>query len=470
MFRTTLQLSLLVLSSCLLIACGGSGSNNSTPADSLSVDLSLPDSLTGGSSNASVQSASKTLNTLSASNSSAASKMQQITLSAASGTGQPCFYNGIDEEDPFRNGYQSTRFMVSVMASWTCIADLLIDISTVVPHDGQIKETENNMDNATYKADEPTHYSVVDESDTQTTINMYYGYTRSSPPIAGETSQFYISWNKTSSTDYQGRLVINASNVNWENRKVDDPVMMRMDFNFNSRTQIADMFLKFDENNLWADGMRISISKDLNAGPLDKVFVARGLIGMRAQFLPVPGISETPQVQLFTVSDGFGNGAAIAEFQNFSLPLALNPTSANHMGNYLFDKKDIYFFEFDRDWEYISKTIVSSEYRGGRTTPASGGSWLPFDPSLDLIITGMALDADYFSGDKCASSGDDCNAFLNAVFDFSGGFAGQEQNQGSDPMDWRSNAIDSAAYLDSVYPNGIDWSNAFDLSFTPGAP
>ena len=462
MIKTPFHLAPLLLGSILLAGCsGGQDSSTQPPVESFSIDMGLPDSLTGGSGQ-------QTLAGKTRSQQSISSKIRSVSLSANAGTGQPCFYNGINDDDPFRNGYQTTKFMLSVMASWTCVADMLIDISTVVPHDGLIRETENDMNSASYQADEPTHYSVQDESESQVTINMYYGYSRSLPPVAGEAPQFYISWDKTSSTDYQGRLVINASGVNWQNRKPDDPVMMRMDFVFSSSRQSADMFLKFDQNNQWAEGMRISISKDLTAGPLDQVYTAKGLIGMKGQFLPVASIGEIPQVQLFTVADGFGNGAAIEEIQDMSLPLELNAGTGNHLGNYLFSKKDTYFFKYDGAWEYIDKTIVAAEYRGGRTTPATGGSWIPFDPSLDIIITGMpALSADYFSGNKCATSGDDCSALLNGVFDFSGGFAGQEANQGSDPMDWRSTALGNAVYLNSIYPNGIDWSNAFDLSFTP---
>jgi hypothetical protein len=61
--------------------------------------------------------------------------------------------------------------------------------------------------------------------------------------------------------------------------------------------------------------------------------------------------------------------------------------------------------------------------------------------------------------------GDDCTELLNAIFE--DGFAGQESNQGMDPNDWRSTAIQNPVYLDSVYPNGSDWNGAFDFSFTP---
>ena len=82
-----------------------------------------------------------------------------------------------------------------------------------------------------------------------------------------------------------------------------------------------------------------------------------------------------------------------------------------------------------------------------------------------MIIAALALDSDYFAGSKCAQLNDDCNQLLNAVF--VDGFADQEKNQGSDPMDWRSNALAGASYLESVYPNGLNWSGAFEQSFTP---
>lgn len=452
MFTTTRLVAAIFFTATLLSACGGS---DSPAGENLSLDMQIPDSMTGG----------RTGNQLTKQTVTA---IDDSVHAASSGSGQPCSYIGIDDDDPFRNGYQTTRFMVSVMATWTCVADMLIDISAYVPHNGAIVETDNDTNAADYDADEPTHYSVSDDSATQTSIRMYYGYDRSHPPIAGEDPQFYISWNTTADNNVEGRIVIDGNGVNWENHQADDPVMMRMDFEFNDKTQLADMFLQFDDGNQWADGFRIQMTRDLRANPLTKVFEARGLINAKAQFAPVAGISETPDVQLYAVSDSFGNGAAIAEFQDLSLPLLLNAGSNNHLGNYLFTKKDVYFFEADQDWDYIHKTVTSSEYRGGRTTPATGGTWVPFDPSLNLIISGLALDPAYFTGSLCALEGDDCNDLLNTIFDYGDGFAGQEPNQGSDPMDWRSTAIDGAQYLATVFPNGVDWTNAFDFSFTPG--
>jgi len=454
MLTTKTWLPVIIAGSVILSACSSEDGTGITP-NLITMDMQIPDSMTGGENKA----LSK----------SSFAKAGKAPLSATSGasTGQPCSFIGVEDEDIFRNGYQTTKFMVSAMATWTCIADLLIDVSDFVPHDGKIIETENDFNADNYDADEPTHYSVIDNSDTQTSIFLYYGYGRSNPPIAGETPQFFISWNEGTDGVIDGRMVIDGTGVDWEDHQSDDPVMMRMDFNYTDSQQFADMFLQFDEANVWADGFRIEMIKDLNANSLDKVFEARGMIAMKSQFIPLNGISEVPDVQIYSVSDGFGNGASVAEFQNVSFPLPLNIFTANTLGNYLLTKRDEYYFEFDMDWDYIHKSITTSEYRGDRTTPASGGTLDPFDPSLDLIISELSLDAGYFNDNQCAKIGDSCNALLNEVHDYLNGFAGQEGNQGTEPQDWRSTALNAATFLNSVYPNGIDWNGAFDFSFTP---
>ena len=444
----------LLITCGILSGCGeSSNSNNSPTDDNLSVRMQLPDSLTGGSDINSPR--------------SIASKIANVALASKGGTGEPCSFIGHeDKDDPFRNGYETSRFLISTMATWTCVADLLIDLAAVVEHSGNILETENDTLAIDYDADEPTHYSITDISDTQVSVRMYYAYSRAVPPLPTDPSQFYISWNEISEDIFEGKMIIDISVIDQEETNEDDLSMMRMDFDFDQDQRSADMFLRFEDDNIWADGFRIQITKDLNASPLGQVFTARGLIEMTGQFFPVAGISETPNIQLFTVADLLGNGATIEEVQNFSLPLLLNFFLDNHLGDYLFTKQDVYFFEADRDWEYINKEISSSEYRGSRNTPATGGSWLPFNPSIDMINTALALPASYFSAGQCENIGDDCNDFLNAVF--ANGFSDQEQNQGTNPMDWRSSALDNADYLNSVHPNGINWDGAFDQTFTPG--
>ncbi len=446
-------MSLLFISGVTLLAGCATETDETTDtgADSLSLDLQLPDSLTGGTALQSRPVAFKSVTS---------------AISNKASTGEPCAFQGIeDDEDLFENGYKTTRFLVSTMATWTCIADLIIDITDLIEHDGSLIESDNDTQAENYDPSEPTHYSVTDETDSQTTARMYYGYDRANPPTSDSLPEFYISWNTTGEDIAEGRMIIATNGINGEQVDPEDPVRMRMDFNFDQNTRRADMFLQFDENNRWADGMRIEIVKDLNASVLGQVYTARGMIKMNDQFFNVTSITEIPGIQFYTVSDMLGNGAAIEEIQNMSLPLWLNLLQNNNLGNYLFTKKDVYFFKDDADWEYINKTITSATYKGGRTTVVSGGSWLPFNPSLDMIISALDLDTNYFSGELCADINSSCVELLNAVF--INGFAGQEQNQGSNPLDWRSAALENAAYLRSIYPNGIDWTDAFELSFTP---
>jgi hypothetical protein len=293
-------------------------------------------------------------------------------------------------------------------------------------------------------------------------VRLFYGYPRSAPPVASSVPGMFVAWDKSTNGALTGRMVLDAELINGEHRKPDDPIAMRMDFTFNDSAKTADMYLRFDAGNPWADGLRIQVTQDLTANPTQTVFVARGLTEMKRQFVPVDGISELPKLKVYTVSNRAGTGAAIAEFIDVGLGLPLNET--NHLGNYLFNKTDTYFFQYDQDWDYIHKYVDTAILRGQRTTPASGGSWLPFDPSLDIIESALNLGSGYFAN-TCARAGDECSALLNAIF--GDGFAGQEKNQGSDPLDWRSTAIASPDYLTTVYPNGVSWDGAFDPVFTP---
>jgi len=441
----TMLLAVLVIYACSIIE-GDADSDDPDTNINLSLDLELPNSLTGDRMPGAGTSG--------------------VTPAAQSDPNQPCAFMGSEEEDFFENGYEMTKFMVSAIATWTCIADTLIDIAATVDHDGEIHQTDNVIGEDDYDEEDPTHYSVSDDSDTQTTIRFYYGYHPSEPPEPEDDPQFYLSWNAPEDSDLTGRLIIDGEEVNPEDRDPDDPTMVRMDFTYSDIQEQADMYLQFDQNNEWAEGFRIQVTKDLTASPLGQKFTALGLIKMKAQFFEVDGITEVPDVHMFTVADAFGNGAALAEFREISVPLIISEVPDNHLCNYLFDKDDIYFFEDDSDWEWIYKSIDNVEYRGSRTTPATGGSGQ--DPSLDMIVTWLELDDDYFTGNKCVFPGDDCTDLLNAVFE--DGFADQEPNQGSNPGGWRSdiiNTIDESDYLKSIYPNGENWEGAFTFSFTP---
>ena len=155
--------SLLLGSVLLTVGCAPSsgGGNNPVVGQSL-LGMGIPDSLTGGEGTGTPSGA----------------LMRSASALKSSGGGDssgPCFYNGVEDEDILRNGYRMTKFMVSAMVTWTCVTDLIIDISKAVPNDGMIHESDDNdTTDPNYEADEPTHYSVTVDSDTQKTVRMYY--------------------------------------------------------------------------------------------------------------------------------------------------------------------------------------------------------------------------------------------------------------------------------------------------------
>ena len=446
LFKTQVWLP-LAMSAALLSGCGGSSSEDpggQPPATSPFISMDLPDSLTGGPVTA--------------------SKPLSVTAAAAQNDGDvPCAYLGVEDDDPFRNGYQMTKFMVSAVASWSCIADFLIDLAEaqIVPHDGTIHETDNDLNAADYDPEDPTHFSISDDSDNQTTVRLYYGYDRENPPLMGADPQFYVSWVENARAEVEGRMIIDGMGINPQDRAADDPTWARMDFHFTAAQKVADMFLRFNEGNPWAEGFRIRVNKDLTAGSLAQVFTAQGKVEMKTQFVPVDGVDALPILDMYTVADKFGNGAAVADFVDVALALPINET--NNLGNYLFTKQDKYVFDLDGDADWIYKTFSAATYEGGRTTVATGGTG--DNPSLDMISGYFWPQQPNYFDSNCNDANTDCVELFNKIFE--DGFAGQEKNQGSDPMDWRSMAIASPEYLDSVYPNGMDWSGAFDFSFTP---
>ncbi|NOZ53895.1 MAG: hypothetical protein GXP08_12310, partial [Gammaproteobacteria bacterium] len=434
-FTRKLLISTLALLGIVFINACSEDSNKG--ADNLSLDMDLPASMTGGKQQ------------VATGISFADRPLAKTPVGVQQDVGEPCFFKGDDDEDPFENGYDMTKFMVSAVAEWTCVADLVMNVTNFIAHDGLIKETDNDKSSNNYDPEEPTHFSISDISESQVGVNIYYGFTRDVPPTFADKPQFFVSWTDDNNGNINGRLVIDALAISIPDRDPENPITMRMDFNHSVTSKVANMYLNFDNGNQWADGLRIEVTKDLTANPLTKVFVARGLMDMKRQFIAVPGVIELPVLKLYTVSDQLGEGAAIADFNAVAVPLVLNAITGNHLGNYLFDKTDKYFFDADQSvnepWDYINKSFTTAAYRSGRTTPATGGTLNPFDPSLDLVISELDLDADYFTNTKCENIDDDCVLLLDAIF--ADGFAGQQPNQGADPLDWRSDAIANPVYL-----------------------
>lgn len=375
----------------------------------------------------------------------------------------PCAFNGADQPEPFKNGYSMTRFTTAIMATWTCLADTVIHVVNFLPHDGQIYAATDNIKGSDgYRSQDPTHYSVTDDGESQTSVRLYYGYDENSPPTDTDKPGFYISWHDDGSGGKSGRLVIETGLIDDPSRKPDDPSRMRMDFNYTGVEKRMHMYLQFD-NNDWANGFHLEVSQDLTANRLQQVFTARALMDMKRQFADNVTSTALPEFKMYTVANQLGDGAALAQFNSVALSLPLSETA--HLGEYLFDKTDSYYFQENHDWDWIHKTFSNVSYLNSRNLPAEGGSW-PDDPSLAVIRDAYGLPLDYFSNGLCELPADDCTLLFNTIFE--DGFPGQEKNTGADPGDWRSEALDGVVYLDSVYPPGFTtWEGVFEMGFTP---
>ena len=449
MALTLRQLSAATLLSLPLLFMGCADNNEDTESP-IKLSMNLPDSMTGG----------RTANISNKPSAYAStSGLHQAAIS------EPCTFIGSGNEEPFKNGHTMTKFLIGASATWTCIADLLIAYSYELPNDDQIYATGNDTLASNYDPKDPTHYRITQVSEQEKVIRMYYGYPLAVPPTQSDIEAFYVTWNVDANGGLTGRLIIDAEAIdgttNGDNKH---PSQMRMDFDYGAAVKTADMFLKFLDSNQWAEGFRIRIVESLNSVSGQERFTAQGLLAMKAQFSPYENITEVPNVRIFSVSNELGKGAAVAEAQDFALPFMINEDLNNHLGHYLATKTDAYYFKGDvshaQPWDFVNKSFTQAVLRGGRTTAETDGRWVPFNPSLDMIRIALELSDTYFTGTECANVDDDCLELLNAIF--VDGFAGQEPNQGEDPMDWRSNTLSTPSYLDTVYPNGSSWDGAFD--------
>ncbi len=398
----------------------------STSISTPSLELSFPDTLTGGST------------------SSASVAPGEVNY--AESDGPNCNFDGNgDDNDPFKNGQNMSRFLISMTATWMCFGDWMMTNVMAMgwPVDGVIQTIPEDADDP----DSPTGISITQDSDTQTTIRLYWEDDTTTPGM-------FISWNTDSGTT-TGKMVLGSVFMG-DDDSSDSPDEMRMDFTVSATEQIADMFLAFPDAASAFTGFRTEVTKDL----ADNSFIARAKMDMKAQYSSDATmdtlITETPVYQVFTVADSTGAGAALAEMSDIGWGLDLSGSSLGHIGYYLFTKTDTFFFNASGVSEYVNKVISSATYEGARTSTTG---------NLDTIEAALSLSADYYT-DTCNDTTTDCSAMIEALF--SNSDFGQEQNSGTDPGDSRSTAITSPSYLSSVYPTGSSsWDGVFDMSFTP---
>jgi len=419
-----------------LTACAPILDEGKFGAPTLSMDL--PDSLTGGQKTANVS-------------------LKPGLSARAIELDVPCSFIGSEESDPFRNGYLASRFLVSQVATWTCISDLVITLVDFTVNDGEIHATDNIKGSDQYKSDDPTHYQVSRESENSSKVRLFYGYEKDTPPDVNSDAGFVLNWNVNENDEISGVLSLDILDMD-KTPDLNDPIGMRLEFSQSDTSSTNEMYLIFDQTHAFNNGMRVKIIEDKTAIVSQARYTVQALVDVKKQWIDVPSISKKPEIYLFAVTDKLGDGASRALISDLAISLPMN--DENHLGDYLMDKTDDYYFDADiskANWEWINKSVTSSEYVTSRNTPVANGSWIPFNPSLDMLINAFELESDYFSNNKCENMGDSCNELMNSIF--KDGFAEQEPNQGSDPQDWRSEAMLDPAYLDSVYPNGVDWTD-----------
>ena len=248
--------SIVLVTSLGLVACADKPKEE---YPSFGISLNIPDSMTGGKS----------------------TSAKPTTYAGDLG----CDYLGASEAEPFKNGYNMTKFTVGVMASWTCIADRILGAADQLAADGVIHAaTENDAADPLYDPTSPTHYSVTQDSATQKTFRLYYNFEHAFPPTANmDVPGFYVSWDANDATNItQGKLIIDAADVSGVNvSTTDQPIAMRMDFEFTTAQKSVDMAIQFGAGNVWADGMRLNMVEDLNAAASDASITALGRMQMK---------------------------------------------------------------------------------------------------------------------------------------------------------------------------------------------
>jgi hypothetical protein len=424
------RLRVLVWMTAALIAVsgcgGGSGGGGGSSVDPPDLAMDLPESLTGENSGSSL-------------------------IEGAAPEGPQCNFDGSGDNDPFKNGYYMTKFLVGIAASTICMSDFLMTIvpEMKLPGDGSIQDVPAEDDPYA-----PTGVSYTKESGNQRTIRAYWNGNTEDPGM-------YFSWVESSSR-LQGRL-INTEEAMGGGEDPGAPTDMRMDFNYTSGEKSAQVYFAFPADHPYGvTGFRVSVTRDEDDGTV----IALGRMDMSKQpfsaFDPdiETYITETPVLMMYTVANEAGSGAAVASFADHGIGFDIPPS--DHLGYYRFTNTDKYFFTAAGAAEWINKTVTAATYEGGKSlstiTESNIDSFLSLSGGTTAACTASA-----------GTSGTNCVNLLNGIFD--GASFSPEQDAGSDPGDWRSTIISGVAsddFLSSPYPSGYSsWDGVFDMDFNP---
>lgn len=436
--RTALLIVAAVLALALLSACGSDDETTtasqtpSNPVSAPSVSMSFPTSLTG-------------------------------TPAAATSAGPSCDYPGARENDPLRNGYTMTKWLVGNVAGWLCITDFLSDLANQLgaaglPVDGTFVDIPPDP------ADPGGPTGIAVTTGTTSTLELYFQGDTANPSV-------YLAW-AGSGSDVQGRLVVlpylmeppPPGNLNAD---PEAPTHMRLDFTQSATQRSASMVMAFDPydafaanswNNPWATGFRIDAVRTEADGSFD----ITGYIATHGQFDPgyrAVG-TETPALVLKAVSDSTGKGASVATMADVGQGFIFTPNTTDGLGYFLYSKDDKFYFLADATAEWISKSVTTATFKGGLTNTTYS------DANIDSFLGLSGTTASCKGGTDA-----DCVTLLNAIFDAGASTFGTDLNDTSpEPSDGRQAELAALTALTQATPDSNakgDWTGVFDLTFTP---
>jgi len=203
---------------------------------------------------------------------------------------------------------------------------------------------------------------------------------------------------------------------------------------------------------------------------IETSYLAKGILSFSRHFSEdlTSDVNFAPSLRMVTVSNEDGKGAAIADYTDVAIRIAVDSStdaSADlDMGTYRYTLQDKVYFGADsiEEWQY--KQITSALYVGN--APRSGSSL----PAMILCLETLACDdesitlgAQYFTNTCTATDGADCKDFMQVVFDFGWGGNYDNSDTPEPSSDSRYPALNEAVQLTGVWPSG-DTQGADDFA------
>lgn len=378
------------------------------------------------------------------------------------------------ENDPFKDGYTTTKFLVNVSQTMSCFADTLI---TAVMTNGQswIGAGLISTGNA---APDTTHVQIE--------LNATTYQTWLFSDDAGVDPNVYITWDSVTGN---GQMIFLGTPTN-----PGDLDALRVDFNRSADLDVNDAFFHYSAGS-FLEGFHIEVSRQGSGNSAN--YQARGLLSLLNQWDPTLATRSgqtfpTPSLAVISTTNSSGQGAAKADFQDVGLHIetpALPAIEWFNFGSYLFTTSDKTYFTQNGAEEWRNKSVTTATYVNTNANTRGDGNggailtWLSGclegDNANSLAICGtkadgttpnvpgMNLGANYFTTGTCDSThGGDCSAFMQGFYDL--GWDNPVVNSTTaEPSDFRATDLAATTNLTNVWPAGETATSTFVIPVAP---